>query len=87
MSPSPSSFFSVMSAVFLAISPPVLAPAPSPQGEETGTEIAQMLNPSLPKTTDVKVPNATTREAVDQALRGEGLTRYESLDALKEALF
>ena len=30
-----------------------------------------------------KVPNATTREALEQTYRGEGLTSYESLDDLK----
>ena len=33
----------------------------------------------------VKVPNAETREALQQAYDGEDLTEYESLDALKTA--
>ena len=30
-----------------------------------------------------KVPNSTTREALEQTYRGEGLISYESLDDLK----
>ncbi len=33
----------------------------------------------------VKVPNAETREALRQAYGGEGLTEYETLDAMKAA--
>ncbi len=33
----------------------------------------------------VKIPNAETREALQQAYDGEDLTEYESLDALKAA--
>ena len=33
----------------------------------------------------VKVPNAETREALQQAYDGEDLTEHESLDALKTA--
>ena len=33
----------------------------------------------------VKIPNAETREALQQAYDGEDLTEYESLEALKAA--
>ena len=33
------------------------------------------------------MPNAETRDVLEQAYRGEGLTQYASLDDLNDALF
>ena len=59
-------------------SPPI---PPKPPVKEIGQQA-----PAPPEAVAARIPNHTTREALDQTYRDEGLTRYGDLDALKKAL-
>ena len=72
---------------FLPMAPAMvlLLPLPPIPPEPPVREIGQQIPVPL-KAIDGRIPNHTTREALDQSYRGEGLTRYADLDALKKAL-
>ena len=48
-------------------------------------EIGQQA-PAPPEAVAARIPNHTTREALNQTCRDEGLTRHGDLDALKKGL-
>ena len=67
------------------VSAATLALAPATCGYSPDTA-SRSLSMAPLEAVHAKVPNATTRKALDRTYRGEGLTHYEDLNALKKAL-